>query len=243
MGLITRTKNGGKVDYPDGLQPTGHGLLMRGLVSKPSPLGYIEGVKLYHEPQNKFVAVSNIHRQAILILCGPDGLAALEQCKKLTISAWITTGASIHPVIQPLHTIGLLHDWTEIEHEQLAGRTRAAYYEDPSGRYYLRAPLHAIGGGVIVTDDNTEALTAADDVSKVDPAIIFEYGPVPVDWAARGAPPSPDRTGPHYSDDPADLKITALQEKMRAVDPVTPAPLLLSHSLERVCVSRESVSL
>ena len=76
-----------------GANDTGKALCDMGLLARESPEGYIEGVKIYDERHTKKdVAVTRAHRQAIRVLCGADGLALLEETKRMTTSAWLMTG-------------------------------------------------------------------------------------------------------------------------------------------------------
>ena len=102
------------------------------------------------------MALSNVHKQAILVLCGAAALARLEQCKKMDISSWITTGANIQPILMPVKSIAYLHDWTDITPEGPAGSPRAAYIEDRTGQYFLRVASRGIAGGEVISDANTD---------------------------------------------------------------------------------------
>ena len=205
-------------------------MLLRGHATIPSPLGYVEGVQLFEENSKKFVATSNVHKQAILILCGSAALARLEQCKKMDISAWITTGAKILPIRQPVSTLAYLHDWTDTPPEEPADPPRAAYIEHSTGQYFLRVPRRGLEKGTILSDANTDPITQADDLSKVDPDIVMLYGPLPIDWPARGVEPPRPRSRVLYSDDAADLCLSDLMLKMgmawvsRPIPPRVPPP-------------------
>ena len=72
---------------------TGFALCQLGLLAQDSPEGYVEDVVIFDERHTKAdVAVTRAHKQAIRVLCGADGLAALERVKRMTTSAWLMTG-------------------------------------------------------------------------------------------------------------------------------------------------------
>ncbi len=161
LSLVPAKKFEQEFMRPGTFRPTGHGMVLRGKVAIPSPLGYVEKVRLFEENTKKFVAVSNVHRQAILILCGAAALARLEQCRKMDISAWITTGANIQPIVLPVRTLAHLHDWTDIEPEAPEGPRRAAYIEEARGQFFLRVASRNIPAGAALTDANTNPITQA----------------------------------------------------------------------------------
>ncbi len=74
---------------------SGYALCDLGLLPRASAEGYVEDVLLFDERHARAdVAVTRVHRQAVRVLCGADGLAALEAAapRRLTTSAWLITG-------------------------------------------------------------------------------------------------------------------------------------------------------
>jgi hypothetical protein len=192
---------------------TGHGLLLRGLVSIPSSTGYVKGVQLYDDVSNQFVASSNVHREAMLLLCGSAALSRLEGSKKMTVSAWATSGARIQFIRRPCSELGHLHDWTDIEPRRPAAFSRAAYYEDATGQYFLRMP-GSFQPGEVATDANTLPFTEGDVVAKTTCERLYTFGPLPIDWSARGCLPREARSDYMFSDCAEDLSIEGLRKKV-----------------------------
>ena len=77
-------------------QDTGYALCQLGLLARESVEGYVQDVYIFDERHTKSdVALTKVHRQAIRVLCGDDGLAALENMslpRRMTTSAWLMTG-------------------------------------------------------------------------------------------------------------------------------------------------------
>jgi len=89
----------------------GKGYLDRGLLKKTSTTGYIEDVMIFMESQGRFMYMTRIHRDAIALICGPEGLALLEATKAISANAWITTGGDPNPK-RPRYCESLLHEIT-----------------------------------------------------------------------------------------------------------------------------------
>lgn len=72
-------------------------LLQAGLVTQVpanGDAGYIKDVAIIDEAYSgQAVARSDIHRDAIRLLCGEDSIAVLETHRRITTSAWTFTGA------------------------------------------------------------------------------------------------------------------------------------------------------
>ena len=79
-----------------GPSDTGYALCQLGLLARESAEGYITDVLIFDERHTKQdVAVTSIHRTAVRVLTGDDGLAALESMplpRRITTSAWLMTG-------------------------------------------------------------------------------------------------------------------------------------------------------
>lgn len=82
--------------------PSAIDLLSRGLVRVEDDTGnvdkFIQDVFIYdeqHSRQDK--AVAYIHRECIRVLCGDEGVAALEKHRRLGTSAWFMTGGPRGP--------------------------------------------------------------------------------------------------------------------------------------------------
>jgi hypothetical protein len=77
-------------------EDTGYALCQLGLLARESVEGYVLDVRIFDERHTKTdVAVTNVHRKAIRVLCGDDGLAALENMsvpRRMTTTAWLMTG-------------------------------------------------------------------------------------------------------------------------------------------------------
>lgn len=89
---------------------TGYALCELGLLARESPEGYVEDVLIYDERHTRAdVAVTRVHRQALRVLCGADGVAALEAMatRRMTTSAWLMTGGDTSRVEEG--AAGFLH--------------------------------------------------------------------------------------------------------------------------------------
>jgi hypothetical protein len=77
-------------------EDTGYALCQLGLLARESVEGYVPDVRIFDERHTKSdVAVTKVHRKAIRVLCGDDGLAALENMslpRRMTATAWLMTG-------------------------------------------------------------------------------------------------------------------------------------------------------
>ena len=214
-GAMCLVKKSDESNTQEGL-PTGHGLLLRGLISNPSKLGYIDQVMLFDDYKRKFVAMSRINKESILILCGAESLTKLENCKKLSISAWIVTGAQNSPTTSAPSQLALLHDWTDIVPQNPEIYPRAAYYDEYGVRYFLRKVKQ--GAHIAVTDisdSNTDPIIETNWIAGLGTYLC--YGPVRIE--PRSAATQLGRSEVRFSDWRDDIKVSELRKRL--LTPVT----------------------
>ena len=117
-------------------QDTGYALCQLGLLARESAEGYVEDVLIFDERHTKVdVAVTNVHRQALRVLCGDDGLAALENMslpRRMTTSAWLMTGGDTSRVSEG--AAGFLHIITKelnaTTEPEMMNETKSKNYND-----------------------------------------------------------------------------------------------------------------